>query len=44
LSEDLPEKIVSDRMKVRMDVLDEHYDERSGQVTMEQRRTYLEDA
>ncbi|ELY51071.1 tyrosine-type recombinase/integrase [Natronorubrum bangense] len=42
LSNDIPEKVVSDRMNVGMDVLDIHYDKRSEQVKMEQRRAYLE--
>jgi len=43
LSEDVPEKVVSDRMNVRIDVIDKHYDERSEQVKIEQRRRYFED-
>ena len=31
-------------MDMGMDVLDRHYDKRSEQVKMEQRRAYLEDA
>jgi len=39
LSEDIPEKVVSDRM----DMIDKHYDKRSEQVKMDQRRAYLKD-
>lgn len=42
LTEDIPEKVVSDRMNVGMDVLDKHYDKRSEEVKMEQRRGYLD--
>lgn len=42
LSEDVPVEIVSDRMNVSRDVLDEHYDQRSEEVKLEQRRGYLD--
>ena len=42
LTEDIPAEIVSDRMNVSRKVLDEHYDERSQEVKMEQRRDYLD--
>jgi len=42
LSEDVPEKVVSDRMNVGQDVLDKHYDKRSEEVKVEQRREYLD--
>jgi hypothetical protein len=42
-SADIPEKAVNDRMNVGMDVLDKHYDKRSEQVKMEQRRGYLDE-
>ncbi|ACV10299.1 integrase family protein [Halorhabdus utahensis DSM 12940] len=42
LSEDVPEKVVSDRMNVGQEVLDMHYDQRSEEVKVEQRRDYLE--
>lgn len=43
LSEDVPEKVVSDRMDVSSDVLEKHYDQRSEEGKMEQRRQYLSD-
>jgi site-specific recombinase XerD len=42
LTRDIPEKVVSDRMNVSPDVLDKHYDRRSEEVKVEQRRGYLE--
>jgi site-specific recombinase XerD len=42
LTEDVPEKVVSDRMNVSQEVLDEHYDRRSEEVKVEQRREYLD--
>ena len=41
LSEDVPAKVVSDRMNVTTDVLEEHYDARSSQEKMQQRRNHL---
>lgn len=42
LTEDVPEKVVSDRMNVSQRVLEDHYDRRSEEVKMEQRRGYLD--
>jgi len=41
LRRDVPEKIVSDRMNVSQDVLDEHYDRRTEDEKAEQRRQFL---
>lgn len=41
LTNDVPEQIVSDRMNVNPDVLSKHYDERSEDMKVEQRRGYL---
>jgi integrase len=42
LTKDVPVEVVSDRMNVSRDVLDEHYDRRSEEVKLEQRRGYLD--
>lgn len=42
LSNDIPVEIVSDRMNVSRKVLDNHYDKRSEEVKLEQRRGYLD--
>jgi len=41
LSEDVPEKVVSDRMNVSGKVLEQHYDKRSEEQKTEQRRQFL---
>jgi integrase len=41
LSRDIPEKVVSDRMNVGSQVLSKHYDQRSEEQKVEQRRGYL---
>lgn len=43
LSQDTPKRVVSDRMNVNEDVLDEHYDQRTEEMKTEQRRQYLDD-
>jgi integrase len=42
LSKDVPQKIVSDRANVSLEVLEKHYDQRTEREKMEQRRGYLE--
>jgi integrase len=42
LNSDVPEKAISDRANVSESVLDAHYDNRSQQERMEQRRKYIE--
>lgn len=43
LQNDVPEKIVSDRMDVGASVLDRHYDQRTNREKLDQRRRYLPD-
>lgn len=42
LRQDVPDKVVSDRMNVSQDVLDQHYDRRSEDEKAEQRRQFLD--
>jgi site-specific recombinase XerD len=41
LRKDVPERVVSDRMNVSVDVLQKHYDRRTEDEKAEQRRSYL---
>lgn len=41
LTKDVPAEVVSDRMNVSRVVLDQHYDKRTEEVKLEQRRGYL---
>lgn len=41
LQEDTPDKVVSDRMNVSLDVLERHYDQRTPTEKLQQRREYL---
>lgn len=41
LTNDIPDRVVSDRVNVSPDVIDDHYDERTEEVKVEQRRGYL---
>lgn len=42
LTNDVPVEIVGDRMDVSRKILDKHYDQRSEEVKLEQRRSYLD--
>jgi integrase len=42
LTKDVPVEVIGDRMNVSRDILDKHYDKRSEEVKLEQRRGYLE--
>jgi hypothetical protein len=38
----VPVEVIGDRMNVSRDILDKHYDERSEEMKLEQRRGYLD--
>ena len=42
LNSDMPDKVVSDRANVSPKVIEQHYDRRTEQERMEQRRDYLD--
>lgn len=42
LTEEVPEKVVSDRMNVGLGVLEKHYDQQTEEEKVEQRRAYLD--
>lgn len=42
LTEDVPPEVVTDRMNVSRKVLDQHYDKRTEEVKVEQRRSFLD--
>jgi hypothetical protein len=42
LTKNVPVEVIGDRMNVSRDILDKHYDKRSEEVKLEQRRGYLE--
>lgn len=42
LTKDVPVEVIGNRMNVSRDILDKHYDKRSEEVKLEQRRGYLD--
>jgi len=42
LSQDVPDRVVSDRMNVSLDILEDHYDRRTERQKSEQRRNYTD--